>query len=86
MALHIPIAVLAGLAALWAVNVPHDNFAGVMRQLIAIAVLTYLFIVVRRARSNANKTLTSDIADASAAKITAYDKQGRTPLERMFKS
>jgi hypothetical protein len=86
MGLHITIAVLAGLAALWAVNVPHDNFAGVMRQLIAIAVLTYLFIVVRRARSNANKTLTSDIADASAAKITAYDKQGRTPLERMFKS
>jgi hypothetical protein len=51
MGLHITIAVLAGLAALWAVNVPHHNFTGVMRQLIAIAVLTYLFIVVRRARS-----------------------------------
>jgi hypothetical protein len=51
MGLHITIAVLAGLAALWAVNVPHHNLTGVMRQLIAIAVLTYLFIVVRRARS-----------------------------------
>src|SRR6185295_4952713 len=51
MALHITIAVLAGLAALWAVNVPHHSFTGVMRQLIAIAVLSYLFIVVRRARS-----------------------------------
>ena len=51
MGLHNSIAVVAGLAALWAVNVPHHNFTGVMRQLIAIAVLTYLFIVVRRARS-----------------------------------
>ncbi len=51
MVLHITIAVLAGLAALWAVNVPHHNLTGVMRQLIAIAVLSYLFVVVRRARS-----------------------------------
>src|SRR5688572_12149106 len=51
MGLHITIAVVAGLAALWAVNVPHHNLTGVMRQLIAIAVLTYLFIVVWRARS-----------------------------------
>jgi Flp pilus assembly protein TadB len=51
MGLHITIAVLAGLAALWAVNVPHHNLTGVVRQLIAIAVLSYLFIVVRRARS-----------------------------------
>src|ERR1044071_5726185 len=51
MALHITIAVLAGLAALWAVDVPHHSFTGVMRQLIAIAVLGYLFIVVRRSRS-----------------------------------
>ena len=106
MPLHITIAVLAGLAALWAVNVPHHNFTGVMRQLIAIAVLTYLFIVVRRARSKrrsdsehmndalvapsetfrANKNLTSDVSDASPAKITAYDEQGRTPVERVFKS
>jgi len=106
MGLHITIAVLAGLAALWAVNVPHHNLTGVMRQLIAIAVLTYLFIVVRRARSKrrfdsehvngvlvagsetfrANKSLTSDMSDAPSAKITAYDEQGRTPVERMFKS
>ena len=106
MGLHITIAVLAGLAALWAVNVPHHNFTGVMRQLIAIAVLTYLFIVVRRARSKrrsdseqvngvlvtpsetfrANQGLTSDMSDASSAKISAYDEQGRTPVERVFKS
>ena len=106
MGLHITIAVLAGLAALWAVNVPHHNLTGVMRQLIAIAVLTYLFIVVRRARTKrcsdsehvngvlvapsetfrANNSLTSDMSDAASAKITAYDEQGRTPVERVFKS
>jgi hypothetical protein len=106
MGLHITIAVVAGLAALWAVNVPHHDFTGVMRQLIAIAVLTYLLIVVRRARSKrrsdceyvngvfvapnetfrANKSLTSDMSDAPSAKITAYDEQGRTPVERVFKS
>jgi hypothetical protein len=106
MGLHITIAVLAGLAALWAVNVPHHNFTGVMRQLIAIIVLAYLFIVVRRAKSQqrsdseyvsgalvtpserfrANQNLTSDMSDASSGKITAYDEQGRTPVERMFKS
>ena len=81
MGLHITIAVVAGLAALWAVNVPHHNFTGVVRQLIAIAVLTYLFIVVRRARSKRR-----DISDAPSAKITAYDEQGRTPVERVFRS
>jgi len=106
MGLHISIAVLAGLAALWAVNVPHHNLTGVMRQLIAIAVLTYLFIVVRRISSKrrsgnehgsdllvapsetfpASKDLTSDMSNAPSAKITAYDEQGRTPVERMFKS
>jgi len=30
--------------------------------------------------------LTSDMSDASSAKITAYDEQGRTPVERVFKS
>ena len=98
MGLHITMAVVAGLAALWAVNVPHHNFTGVMRQLMAITVLTYLFIVVRRARSKrrhngehvngvlANKSLTSDMSDAPSAKIPAYDEQGRTPVERVFKS
>ena len=106
MGSHITIAVVAGLAALWAVNVPHHDFTGVMRQLIAIAVLTYLLVVVRRARSKrrsdservngvlvtpsetfpANNCFTSDMSDASSAKITAYDEQGRTPVERVFKS
>jgi hypothetical protein len=96
MGLHISIAVLAGLTALWAVNVSHHNFTGVMRQLIAITVLTYLLIIVRRARPKrhadsetfrANKSLTSDMSDAPpSAKFTAYDEQGRTPVERVFKS
>jgi hypothetical protein len=88
MGLHITIAVLAGLAALWAVNVPHHNFTGVMRQLIAIAVLGYLLIVVRRARSKRRSDCeyVNDMSDASSAKITAYDEQGRTPVERVFKS
>lgn len=51
MGLHIAIAVLAGGAALWTVNRPHDNFTAVLRQLFAIGVLTWLFVVVRRARS-----------------------------------
>jgi hypothetical protein len=34
----------------------------------------------------ANKSLTSDMPDAPSAKITAYDEQGRTPVERVFKS
>jgi len=85
MGLHITIAVLAGLAALWAVNVPHHNLTGVMRQLIAIAVLTYLFIVVRRARSK-RRSDSESVNGALVAKITAYDEQGRTPVERVFKS
>ena len=97
MGLHITIAVVAGLGALWAVNVPHHTFTGVMRQLIAIGVLAYLFFVVRRAKSRgalggpseafrADQSLTSDMTGASAAKITAYDEQGSTPVERVFKS
>jgi len=106
MGLHITIALVAGLAALWAVNVPHHNFTGVMRQLFAIAVLTYLLIVVRRRskrRSDSehvndgvlvapsemfrvDKSLTIDMSDAPSPKITAYDEQGRTPVERVFKS
>jgi len=106
MGLHIAIAAVAGFAALWAVNVRHDNFTGVMRQLMPIAILTYLFIVVRRARSKrrfnsqhlsgvfagpretipANHCVIGDISDAPSATITAYDEQGRTPVERMFKS
>src|SRR5229473_2847759 len=51
MGLHIALAAFAGAGALWAVNVPHHNFISVLRQLIAIAVLTCLFAFVRRARS-----------------------------------
>jgi hypothetical protein len=104
MGLHITIAVLAGLTALWAVNVPHHSFTGVIRQLIAISILAYLLILVRGARSerrsvsehvngalaapgetfHANQSLTSDMSDVSSGKITAYDEQGRTPVERVF--
>ena len=52
MALHIAIACLAGLAAIWAVNIRHDNFAGVLRQLVFIAVLTCLFFVARRSKTS----------------------------------
>ena len=50
MGLHIAIAVLAGGLAYWAVNTKHNNIMGAFRQLIAIAVLMWLFVVVRRAR------------------------------------
>src|SRR5881227_2733607 len=48
MAMYITIAVLAGGAALRAVNMPHHNFTGVLWQVIAIAVLACLFFVARR--------------------------------------
>jgi hypothetical protein len=49
---HIAIACLAGVAAIWAVNIPHDNFIGVLRQLIFIAVLTCLFVGARRNKTS----------------------------------
>jgi len=52
MGFHIAIACLAGLAAIWAVNIPHDNFTGVLRQLVFIAVLTCLFFVARRNKTS----------------------------------
>jgi len=51
MAMYITIAGLAGGAALWAVNIPHHNFTGVLWQLVAIAVLARSFIVGRRSIS-----------------------------------
>jgi hypothetical protein len=51
MAMYITIAVVAGGAALWAVNMPHHNFTGVLWQLIAIVVLARSFIVGRRSFS-----------------------------------
>src|ERR1700704_767789 len=53
MGMYIAIAALAGGAALWAVNMPHANFTGVLSQLVAIAVLARAFIVGRRASSTA---------------------------------
>jgi hypothetical protein len=51
MAMYITIAVLAGVAALWAVNIPHHNLSGVLWQLVAIVVLARAFIVGRRSIS-----------------------------------
>ena len=46
--MYIAIAVLAGGTALWAVNMPHHNFTGVLWQLVAIAILACAFIAGRR--------------------------------------
>jgi hypothetical protein len=51
MGLHIAIAGLAGGAALWTVNIQHDNFSSVLWQLVAIAVLTRSFVIGRRSIS-----------------------------------
>ena len=51
MGMYIAMAVLAGGAALWAVNIPHHSFTGVLWQLVAIAVLARAFIVGRRSTS-----------------------------------
>ncbi len=48
MGLHIALAALAGAVALWTVNVPHHSFVGIFRQLVAITILTCLFVFVRR--------------------------------------
>ena len=105
MGLHIALAAFAGAVALWTVNVPHHSFVGIFRQLVAITILTCLFVFVRRARSRqrraGNQTsaifmaqhesrtsefFVRDGCDARQANIAAHDDQGRTPVERMFKS
>lgn len=48
MGIYIAIAVIAGGTALWAVNMPHHNFTGVLWQLVAIAILACAFIAGRR--------------------------------------
>jgi hypothetical protein len=48
MGMYIALAVLAGGTALWAVNIRHDSFSGVLWQLVAIAVLMCAFLVGRR--------------------------------------
>lgn len=89
MGLHIAIAVLAGGAALWAVNIPHHNFIGVLRQLVAIAVLTHLFVIVRRSISTElcrNNVSSSDVCEERNGIIAPHDERGRTPVERIFNS
>jgi hypothetical protein len=89
MGLHIAIAVLAGGAALWAVNIPHHNFIGVLRQLVAIAVLTRLFVIVRRSISTElcrNNVSSSDVCEERNGIIAPHDERGRTPVERIFNS
>jgi hypothetical protein len=106
MGMYIAIAALAGGAALWAVNMPHANIAGVLWQLVAIAVLARSFIVGRRSSSTErfagdrasgvfitesesfrkNKVLSSDVCEERSVSIASHDEQGRTPVERMFKS
>ena len=48
MGLHITIAVLAGAAALWTVNTPHNSLSSLLSQLGFVAVLTCLFVIARR--------------------------------------
>lgn len=48
MGIYIAVAVLAGGTALWAVNMPHDNFTSVLWQLVAIAILACAFIAGRQ--------------------------------------
>jgi hypothetical protein len=104
MGMYIAIATLAGAAALWAVNIPHHSFTGVLWQLVAIAVLARAFIVGRRSissfggdrasgifitecdRFRKNKVSSSDVPEERSISIAAHDEQGRTPVERMFKS
>ncbi|HBB86770.1 MAG TPA: hypothetical protein DC047_04060 [Blastocatellia bacterium] len=51
MGMYIAIAAIAGGAALWAVNMPHHNFTGILWQLVAIAVLARAFVAGRRSIS-----------------------------------
>ncbi|MGI9068888.1 MAG: permease prefix domain 1-containing protein [Pyrinomonadaceae bacterium] len=90
MGMYIAIAALAGGTALWAVNIPHYSFTGVLWQLLAIAVLTRAFIVGRRPISTervcGNKILSRDVSEQRSLGIASHDEQGRTPVERMFNS
>jgi hypothetical protein len=98
--MYITLAVLAGGAALWAVNMPHHNFAGVLWQLVAIAVLARAFVVGRRAiltKPRRDRCQWRFVADdvredkdlssntrEAHRAIVSHDEQGRTPVERMF--
>ena len=69
MATYITIAVLAGGAALWAVNIPHHNLSGVLWQLVAIVVLARAFIVGRRSIS------TKQLADDRASGVVITESE-----------
>jgi len=96
MAMYITIAVLAGGTALWAVNMPHHNFTGVLWQVVAIVVLARAFVVGRRGVSkkqyqvndsekfDEDKRVASKVCEAHGAGIAAHDDEGRTPVERIF--
>jgi len=101
MGSHIALAVLAGTMALWAVNVPHHSLAGLSRQVVAITILTCLFVFVRRAglrqrhardhmkpecERAQNEFFISETRNVRRENIAAHDEQGRTPVERMFES
>jgi|SRR5882724_1898025 len=106
MGMYIVIATLAGGTALWAVNIPHHSFTGVLWQLVAIAVLARAFIAGRRSSSREpfagdrasrvlliesetfrqDKDSSRDVCEERSVGIAAHDEQGRTPVERMFKS
>jgi hypothetical protein len=94
MGMYIAIAAIAGGAALWAVNIPHHSFAGVLWQLVAIAVLARAFIVGRRSISTErfvgdrakNKVLSRVVCEERIVTIASHDAHGRTPVERMLKS
>ena len=101
MGSHIALAALAGTLALWAVNVPHHSFVGLSRQLVAITILSCLFVFVRRAglrqrlapdhmkpecERPQNEFFISETRNMRHENIAAHDEQGRTPVERMFES
>jgi hypothetical protein len=106
MGMYIAIAALAGGTALWAVNMPHHNFTGVLWQLVAIAVLARAFVAGRRSistqrfagdhasgvfrtereRFRKNKVLSNEVCEERSVRIASHDEQGRTPVERMFRS
>ena len=83
MGMYITIAVVAGVAALVAVNMPHHGIAGVLWQLVAIAVLARAFVVGRRAVLT-KRLAGDDVHQAHSVVIAAHDEGGRTPVERMF--
>ena len=95
MGIYIAVAVLAGGTAVWAVKMPHHNFPAVLWQLVSIAVLAWAFIAGRRSVSSArsaddrfrrSKVLSSEVSEEPNLCVASHDEEGRTPVERIFKS